>query len=429
MPRTAKDVRLDTRSVRTKLTKRREPYWRPISEGLAIGYRRGEKGGTWIARHYTSDTGRRFEAVGTADDMADADGVHILSFHQAQEAARSWFGKLAKEDAGDTSSGPYSVRQAIADYLTAYERRGGKSASSMRNTVNAHILPVLGDIDVAKLRRRDLDKWFDGIAKAPPRLRTRKGGTQAFREADDSPDTTRRRRASANRILTVLKAGLNHAHHTGRIASKAAWDSVKPFREVDVPRIRYLNDDESRRLTNACPADLRAMVIAALLTGCRYSELAAMSAGDFDAEARVVTVARSKAGKARHVALTDEGAEFFTAAVRGKKSTDRIFLRADGEAWGRSHQYRPVTEASIAARITPAVGFHILRHTYASRLAMRAVPMAVIAAQLGHADTRMTEKHYAHLAPSYVAGTVRAAFDRIGLVDADNIRNMRGKKP
>jgi hypothetical protein len=44
---------------------------------------------------------------------------------------------------------------------------------------------------------------------------------------------------------------------------------------------------------------------------------------------------------------------------------------------------------------------------------MRAVPMAVIARQLGHADTRMTERHYAHLAPNYVADTIRASFPRL----------------
>jgi len=46
------------------------------------------------------------------------------------------------------------------------------------------------------------------------------------------------------------------------------------------------------------------------------------------------------------------------------------------------------------------VNFHGLRHTYASRLAMHGVPLAVIAVQLGHADTRMVEKHYGHLSPS-----------------------------
>ena len=47
---------------------------------------------------------------------------------------------------------------------------------------------------------------------------------------------------------------------------------------------------------------------------------------------------------------------------------------------------------------------------------MRGVPMGVIAAQLGHSDTRMTERHYAHLSPSYVAETVRQAFGTLGIM-------------
>ena len=39
--------------------------------------------------------------------------------------------------------------------------------------------------------------------------------------------------------------------------------------------------------------------------------------------------------------------------------------------------------------------------------------MAVIARQLGHADTRMTEKHYAHLAPNYAADTISGSFPRL----------------
>ena len=98
-----------------------------------------------------------------------------------------------------------------------------------------------------------------------------------------------------------------------------------------------------------------------------------------------------------------------------------MFLREDGEEWGPSHQQRPLLNASEAAKINPAVNFHILRHTYASLLAMKGVSMAVIAAQLGHSDTRMTEKHYAHLAPNYVADTVRAAFPDLGIVGKSNI--------
>src|SRR5271169_3712258 len=94
MARTLRDAKLDTRAARAKLKARREPYWRSISEGLAIGYRKGAKGGTWIARHYSAEEGRRFKALGTADDVADADGVHVRSFAEAQDAARNWFRDL-----------------------------------------------------------------------------------------------------------------------------------------------------------------------------------------------------------------------------------------------------------------------------------------------------------------------------------------------
>jgi hypothetical protein len=49
------------------------------------------------------------------------------------------------------------------------------------------------------------------------------------------------------------------------------------------------------------------------------------------------------------------------------------------------------------------------------------MPMTVIAKQLDHADTRMTEKHYAHLAPHYIADTIRANFPRLGIADAPSV--------
>jgi hypothetical protein len=54
--------------------------------------------------------------------------------------------------------------------------------------------------------------------------------------------------------------------------------------------------------------------------------------------------------------------------------------------------------------------------------------LGVVAAQLGHADTRMTEKHYAHLAPSYVAQAIRANFPVLGLTDGAVVVPLRRKK-
>lgn len=429
MPRTARDTRLDSRSARQKLKQRREPYWRTIHEGLALGYRKGARGGFWIVRTYDRENGRRFHAIeGAPDDHADADGRSVLSFTQAQEAARKWSARLSRTDAGEVSEGPYTVSQALTDYLAAYERKGGKAADRVRATDKAHISPVLGEMDLARLRRSKVENWFHSLAEQGRRIRVKKGKQAKHHSAPKTDEEKRRRRATANRCLNVLKAALNLAYHNRKVASDDAWASVKPFRQVDTPVVRYLSDAEAKRLSNACANEFRPMVQAALLTGCRYGELVTLEAGDFNADAGTLAIRTSKNGKPRHVVLTEEGQRFFAHATAGKDGTAPVFTRENGGAWGKSHQQRPLTAACKEAKIKPAIRFHDLRHTHGSALAMKGVPLAVIAAQLGHADTRMTERHYAHLSPSYVAETIRASFPTLGIVPETNVHAIAGGK-
>ena len=87
----------------------------------------------------------------------------------------------------------------------------------------------------------------------------------------------------------------------------------------------------------------------------------------------------------------------------------------DGKPWKKSEQGRPMLEACARAKITPRISFHGLRHTWASLAAMNGMPLMVLAKNLGHADTRMVEKHYGHLAPSFVADAIRASAPRYGI--------------
>jgi integrase len=317
------------------------------------------------------------------------------------------------------------VAQAIEEYLAHRARRGSKGVRADAYAAKARIIPALGG-EVAKLTAKRIRDWHESVAAAPRMVRTKryaeKQATQEF-DADDAEEV-RARRSTANRLLTVLKAALNHAFNEGRVGADEPWRKVEPFREVDSAVLRYLSADECRHLVNACPADFRALVQGALATGCRYGELTRMTAADFDSEAGTVTIRRSKAGKARHVALADEGRALFASLTARRAGRDLIFLRSDGEAWGPSHQQRPLTEASRIAAIEPAATFHVLRHTYGSSLAMKGVPVGVIAAQLGHSDTRMTEKHYAHLSPSYIADTIRASLPALGDFKPDNVAPM-----
>lgn len=106
--------------------------------------------------------------------------------------------------------------------------------------------------------------------------------------------------------------------------------------------------------------------------------------------------------------LTDEGRASFETVTAGRRGNDLMFLRLDGEAWAKTQQQRPLRDACKRAGISPPAHFHSLRHTYASLLVMAAVPLAVVAKNLGHADMQMCERHSAHLAPPYVAETNRA---------------------
>ena len=196
---------------------------------------------------------------------------------------------------------------------------------------------------------------------------------------------------------------------------------MTPFRSVDAPVIRYLSDDEIMRLLNTCNGAFRELVHAALLTGCRYGELCRLKVADYNRDVETLTIREAKSGRVRHVTLTGEAPELIERLISGRSPADILFKRDDARGWKRAEQLRPMRDACTRASIRPAVGFHVLRHTHASILAMRAVPMAVIARQLGHSDTRMTERHYAHLAPNYVADTIRVNFPSLTETQAPTV--------
>lgn len=397
MSRTVKDAPLTTRAARDRLAVQHKPYWRAIEAGAAIGYRKGTTGGQWLVR--IGDPGRgggyRQAALGRADDALKAAGNDVLDWRAAETKARDWIARHHRIAAGQepepdaAAAGPYTVADAMADYLADYTARGGKALLTTRTAADTHILPALGKVPVGRLTRDQLKRWHRAIAASPARVRS-KPGQERHKDVSDDPDAPRRRRSTANRILTVLKAAFNHARAEGKATCPAdPWAAVKAFREADKAKVRYLVEAEITRLWNACLPDFRDMVTAALLTGCRYGELAALVASDFDPQAGTVTIGRSKGGKPRHVALTVEGQRFFEQMAAGKSGTARLFQRErvvkqatrDRPAemarvgWSKSDQSRLMTQACAVAKIAPAVSFHELRHTYGSRLAGKGVPM------------------------------------------------------
>jgi integrase len=401
MAKRVRDADLVSRASRAKLPVAGKPVYKAIGEGLHLGYRKNAVGGKWVVRRYIGDQQYQVQVIGIADDIEDANGDTVLDFWQAQERAR---GKRLYR-------GPYKVADAVADYLKSLEGRGTHYERS--NRAGHFVLPDLGEILVDEISAATIRSWHAKLSTMAPLIPKTKGSKRRAIDLND-PDQARRRKVSANRCLGILKAALNLAFREGHAASDAEWRRVAAFKKVERSRTRYLSFAEVERLLNACALDFRVLVRGALETGMRYGELTRLKVADYNIDAGVIRVAFSKDGNERHVILSDDGQKFFAELVAGRAGGDLMF----GRKWNTSQQVRRMRLVCKRAGIEPHVGFHQLRHTWASHAVMAGMPLAVVAKNLGHVDTRMVEMHYGHLAPSYVSEQVRKFAPRFGNVRA-----------
>jgi integrase len=417
-----KAVRLDGKTERAKLAASGTPYYAAaIGDDLHLGYRRGKKGGVWVAR---KRSGGKYlvETLASADDTHPADGVSVLNWHQAQSAARAW-AKIAKpafiEDAPEPVA-PMTVAEAMADYLR-YLEGNAKSPETARNRATVHILPTLGNRRVDQLTTTELRDWRDGLAAAP---RLWKGKALAAPHGIDADEIERRRKSNANRTMNVLKAALNFVYREngeGRVGkTDKAWSILEPFSGADAARIRYLTREECVRLANAADKPFRDLASAAILTGCRYGELARLRVEDFHAESGTLHVRVAKSGAGRQVILTDEGIAFFASLCAGRPDNALMLTKADGGPWRKSDQGYEIEKTRKRANMEKA-NFHCLRHTFASHAVMDGVPLLVIAQNLGHKDTKMVEKHYGHLSHDHKKQMIREKIRPFGLIGDDNV--------
>ena len=422
MPRTVEHARIDSPTARNKLERGRQPHWQALVPGVHIGWQRWPDSpcGRWLLRRYVGGKYTITE-IGKADDAREADGRTVLDYAQARHVAGTM---LASPGKGKTIR--MTVRQAFALYLE-HKATLDQDVTNVRNRGTVHILPSLGDLVIEDLDAARLRRWLADLAAQTGQKRPTRDGKLQWLPKPKTEDDKRKRRASANRVLTILKAVLNHAFDESHVSNNDAWGrKLKRLRNATAARVRYLELDECKRLLNACPEDFRQLVRGGLETGCRYSELTRLVVGDFNKAAGVVAVSKSKTGKARHVVLTEDGIAFFKQHCLGRDRTETMFLKANGKPWFRSEQKKRMDAACIAARINPHATFHCLRHTQASLSAMAGVPLMVIAKNLGHVDTKMVEHHYGHLAPSFIVDAIRAGAPKFGKVDDKRVVALKG---
>jgi integrase len=210
---------------------------------------------------------------------------------------------------------------------------------------------------------------------------------------------------SVNRYTGTLRAILRRA--------KKEWGVLATVPDISAleaknGRLRFLDEEEEARLLHHAPLYLRRLIIFLTGTGARRGEALNLTWGEVDLAGNTraaVKFIETKNGSSRRVPLPNHVRDLLvtmrTEAGGNPGKRDRVFTwlrRGGGEAL--AYKTDPGTSFKRARRDAglPDVTLHTMRHTYASRLVKRGVPIAHVSKLLGHAKIQMTMR-YAHLAP------------------------------
>jgi hypothetical protein len=107
MARKVRHSALESRSARLKLQVRRKPYPGPsLARGMSLMYRRNKTNGSWVLKASDGHGAYWTKRIADADDYADSDSKNVLTFFQAQDAAKRGFAKAWRGAPRNPSSGP-----------------------------------------------------------------------------------------------------------------------------------------------------------------------------------------------------------------------------------------------------------------------------------------------------------------------------------
>lgn len=213
---------------------------------------------------------------------------------------------------------------------------------------------------------------------------------------------TRNLRLTAIRSL-FRYAAIRHPEHAADIARVLSI----PAKRFEKRTVNFLTATETTALTDA-PDQARwegrrdrAMLVLAVQTGLRVSELIGLNCGDvtFGIGAHVSCLGKGR--KQRAIPLTGPAQAMLRVWLieRAGTSTDPLFPTRTGRRLSRDAVARRVaTHAAIAAQVCPSLRAknlhpHVLRHSCAMSLQQAGVDRTVIALWLGHADLRSTDPY------------------------------------
>ncbi|NOK04815.1 MULTISPECIES: tyrosine-type recombinase/integrase [Myxococcus] len=296
-----------------------------------------------------------------------------------------------------------------------------------------HIIPFFGEMALDAIGPSQIEDFKAAMKKKPSAARSRKAAPTkaAIRKRKDvTPNPLSKK--FINNVLSSLSKLLAVAVEQ-KVIREAPY--VKPFGKLPKPDFDFLTFEEAERLIDAAEPEWRPLILVAIKTGLREGELIGLQWNDLDLQRRKLQVRRTvwrgvedlpKGGRERTVDVPTSVVETLKTHrhLRGRY----VFCQEDGQPLTEGKMKAPLRRALRAAGITREVGqigWHDLRHTYASHLAMRGIPMKVIQELLGHADLSTTNR-YAHLAPGARESAVQQLDQPAPQLQAEPSRDAAG---
>ena len=343
--------------------------------------RRGTK---WMVDiEYTHPDGRR-QRVRKVSPVRSLRGAEAYERQVRQELLAGTYGKKEVKEKVIPTLGAFAD-----EFVETYAVTNNKPSevAAKRSALRKHLVPMFGKRKLDEIKVRQVEQFKS--AKLKEGL---------------APKTV-------NNFLSVLHRLLVVAREWDLISEVPAIKWLK----VPTPEFDFLDFEEAERLVRGADGEWGAMITLALKTGMRMGELRALRWDDVDLVAGKLVVRKSawkqivgtpKNGRTRELPLSQKALQVMKAHrhMRG----DQVFCNPDGSMYTKEQCKHPLWRACKRAGLR-RIGWHVLRHTFASHLVMRGAPVKAVQELMGHSTMEMTMR-YSHLSPD-----VRR--DAVGLLD------------
>jgi integrase len=402
---------LESRSARLRLRIRRRPYSGPsLARGIALMYRRNKTNGTWVLKASDGHGAYWTKGFALADDFEDSDGKNVLTFYQAQDAAK----RLARGEDGGADTAPITVDGALKDYRRDLEARGANPYNA--ESPRVHLTKALLGKPVQLLTPTELKKWRDGLlGKIAP--------------------------ATVNRVCRCLCAALELVRqHDQRIQNQQAWEvGLAGLPDAQEARNVILSDDKVREFVATAYAHdhkLGLLVDVLGITGARPSQAVRLRVEDLHdhpVRPKLMMPKSAKGGgrnrnqkKHEHysVPITPALAAKLKDAASSRAGDAPLLVQSDGSPWGNNpgqRYHRHVDKIVTAIGLDPAVvTVYALRHSSIVRMLLKNIPIRLVAS-LHNTSVAMIEKTYSKYITEHSDDISRKALLQHELPDADNV--------